>query len=278
MRFAAPLLVSALVLSGCSAKKMPNLKKMLPKATFSKFDIKEIDFEKAETVFVFDVENPYPVGLELAELNWKLGVAGHPLLDGAKDKGIDIDPGATSKVRIPVGVKFADVFAVAVDSKGADEVPWTLDGDFAFNTPVGPIGLPFSEAGVMPALTAPRIKLGQLRLGKLDVAAGTVGLELDLNLESDSAKPVSFEAFDYGISFAGNKVLEGAADTAKIEDGKGVLTLPINLKLVDLGAAVVETLTKKGELKVGIDADASVATPVGPVPLTVSKSKKLQIQ
>lgn len=272
------VLVAALLLTGCSAKKMPKMKNLLPKAAFSKFDVKEIDFEKAETVFVFDVDNPYPVGLKLETLNWKLGIADSPFLDGAKDKGIDIEAGASSKVRIPVSVAFADVFAVATNLKGQDEMPWTIEGDFAFATPVGPVSIPFAEAGVMPALSAPRIKLGKLRLGKLDIAKGTVGLELDLDLESDSAKPVSFDAFDYGISFAGNQVLKGKADTAKIEDGTGTLTLPIDLKLVELGASVVETIQKKGELKVGIDADAMVATPVGPVPLKVSKSKKLQIQ
>ena len=279
MRFVA-LVLPALLLAGCSAKnaKMPKMKDLLPKAAFNTFKVDSIDFEGAETVFVFDVQNPYPVGLELQQLNWKFGVAGHPLLDGAKDKGIDIDPGATSKVRIPVGVKFADVFAVATDAKGKGEVPWTIEGDFAFDTPIGPIQLPFNEAGVMPALTAPRIKLGQLRMGKLDLKAGTVGMELDLDLESDEEKPVSFEAFDYGISFAGNEVLKGAAQMAKIEGGTGKITIPIDLQLVELGATVVETLTKKGELKVGLNADAKVATPIGAIPLKIDKSKKLQIK
>ncbi len=272
--------LAALVLTGCGKNiKLPKgMKEMMPKASFANFKVNDFNFEKADTTFTFDVENPYPVGLELQALNWKLGMAGHPFLNGAKDKGIDIDPGATSKVKIPVGIVFADVFALATDLKGADEVPWTLEGDFAFNTPIGPISLPFSQDGMMPAITAPRVKLGQLRMGKLDIAKGTVGLELDLELESDSQKPVSFENFGYAISLAGNKVLDGKADVAPIENGVGKVTIPLDLQLVALGATVVEQLTKKGDLKVGIDTDAMVATPLGAVPLKISKSKNLQIR
>lgn len=273
-----PAFVAALVvLAGCG-KHTPGLKKLLPKASFAKFEVEKIDFEHAETVFVFDIENPYPVGLDLAKLDWKLGVAGNPLLDGTRDKGVNVDPASTSKVRVPVAVRFEDIFAVAADAKGAGEVPWAMDVTMGFQTPIGPIDLPLHETGVMPALTAPRVKLEALRLGRLDVAAGTVGLELDLGLESDQTKPVNFERFAYGLTFEGERVIDGNATIAPIVDGKGLVTLPIDLKLVNLGAAIVQALTKKSELQVGIEADAAVATPFGAIPLKVNKERKLQIQ
>lgn len=272
------LLVSALVLTGCGKHGTPKMKDLLPKATFARFEVEKLDFEHAETVFVFDIENPYPVGLDLAKLDWKLGFAGNPLLDGTRDKGVNIDAASSSKVRIPVAVRFEDIFAVVADAKGQGEVPWAMDVEMGFNTPIGPINVPLHETGVMPALTAPRIKLEALRLGRLDVAGGTVGLELDLALESDQTKPVNFDKFDYGLTFEGERVIDGKAQIAPIVDGKGAVTLPINLQLVNLGAAVVQALTKKGDLKVGIDADTAVATPFGSVPLRVTKERNLKVQ
>ena len=50
------------------------------------------------------------------------------------------------------------------------------------------------------------------------------------------------------------------------------------MKLVNLGAGVVEAIQKKGEIRVGFDLDSKVETPVGAVPLKLEKSKKLQLK
>ncbi len=277
----ATVLLPLLLLSGCAGKKLPaldGLKNLVPKVSFQEFKLKKVDFQGAETAFVFEVKNPYPVGLDLASLNWDLGVAGHALLDGSKDSGVDIDPAGTSAVRIPVSVKFTDIFAVAADAKKAGEVPWTIHGDFAFNTPVGPLKLPFKQTGVMPALSAPRIQLKALRVDKLDVLKGKVNMALDIGLESDSEKPLNFKKFGYGIKLAGKEVLVGDAQVPVIEGGKGTLTLPLDLQLVQLGTAVVQSITDKGPLEVGLDADTQVDTPFGVIPFKVNRSQELRIK
>ena len=278
MRSALLPLVAATLLMGCGKHppKLGKLKDLLPKATFEQFKIKDVSFEGLETTFIFNVENPYPLGLELQALNWKLGLAGNDFLNGANDKGLDIDPGATSAVRIPISLKFADVFNIAKDAKGAGEVPWTIDGDFAFATPIGPITLPFKEQGVMPALSAPKVSLKALRVGKLDLKSQTASLELDLGFESDSDKPVKFSAFGYGIKLDGTDVASGNAKMDTV-DGSG-MTLPFDIKLVNLGATIIEAITKKTELKVRLNADTEVDTPLGAVPLKINEVVKLQLK
>ena len=93
--------------------------------------------------------------------------------------------------------------------KGKDELPWDIQGQFALDTPVGQVTLPFDEAGVMPALHAPRVKLQALRLGKLDLATQTANMELDIGLESDSEKPVQFSDFGFDIKLGGESVAAG---------------------------------------------------------------------
>lgn len=273
-----PLLVPALLLGGCD-KQMPKIPKNLaPQAKFEQMKVKEIDFEGAQTVFIFEVKNPYPLGLKLTELNWNLGLAGNALLDGTNDQGIDIEAGGASAVKIPVAVKFADIFAVAADAKGKGEVPWELTGNFAFDTPVGNVALPFTETGVMPALTAPRIKLEGVRLGKLDLASQSAQLFIDVGIESDEEKPLSFKKFAYGLSLGGAQVASGESIMQPITDGKTNLEIPLSVRLLDLGDQVVKAIKNKDEIRVGIDTDAEVDTPFGIVPLKVSKTKKLQLK
>jgi len=279
MRTLIPL-VSLALLAGCGKHppKLGKLKDLLPEVSFEELKVKDIDFHGMETAFVFKVENPYPLGLELETLNWTLDLVGNDFLDGAKDKGIDIDPNAASKVRIPVGVKFVDVFKIAGDAKAAGEVPWNIKGDFSFKSPIGPLTIPVRAQGVMPALSAPKVSLQALRVGKLDLRTQTASLELDIGLSSDQAAPLTFSKFGYGIKLAGTEVASGDARIATIEDGEGTMTLPIDLKLLELGATIVDAVTKKSVLKVRLDADAEVDTPVGTIPLVVKEIRDLQLK
>ena len=273
------LLTSLTLLAGCGPKmpQLGKLKDLLPEATFETFKVKDIDFQGLDSVFVFQIDNPYPVGLELEAMNWKLGLANHDFLDGSKDKKIDIDPNASSPVRVPVSLKFEDVFKVAKDAKGAGEVPWAFTGDFTFKTPIGPVTLPFQQRGVMPALSAPKISLKALRVGKLDLKTQTASLELDLGLATEQSGPLNVSKFGYGIKLAGTEVASGNAKIDAFE-GNTTMTLPFDIKLLDLGATIVDAVTQKTQLKVRLNADAEVATPVGPVPLTINEVTDLKLR
>jgi LEA14-like dessication related protein len=257
--------------------QLGKLKDLLPEATFETFKVKDIDFQGLDSVFVFQIDNPYPVGLELEAMNWKLGLANHDFLDGSKDKKIDIDPNASSPVRVPVSLKFEDVFKVAKDAKGAGEVPWAFTGDFTFKTPIGPVTLPFQQRGVMPTLSAPKISLKALRVGKLDLKTQTASLELDLGIATEQSSPLTFSKFGYGIKLAGTEVASGNAKIDAVE-GSSTMTLPFDIKLLELGATIVEAVTKKTELKVRLNADAQVQTPLGPVPLAINEVTNLSLK
>ena len=280
MRPSTVALCALPLLAGCikTLPKLPDLSDLdKPTVRMSEFKVQDADFTKLGTQFTFEVDNPYPVGIDLQTLNWKLAVSGHQFLDGAKDKGVAVDAGATSTVKFPVDIVFADVFAIAAESKGLDEIPWNIAGDVAIDSPIGPISVPFDEGGVFPALHKPQISLQKLRVAKLDILKQTATLELDVGVETEQPSPLSFANFDYGLTLAGVDVASGAVDIQPIE-GSGTVTLPIDLKLLDLGATIVDAVTKKTELKVGLTADAGVESPLGVIPFHVDQSTKLSLK
>lgn len=270
--------VFGIAMVGCKdLKGLPDLVNQKPKVTFDQLRIKDINFERVDSVFVLKVKNPYPVGLSLTSQEWSLGLAGNDFLDGSGGGGVKLKANGTAPVRIPVGTKFQDIFSVVGAMKGQDEIPYTLKTKLGFNTPVGEIKVPLNHQGTFPALHLPKIRLKALRLDRIDLASQTAKLALDLGVNSDQGSAIGFDAVNYGIKLDGANVANGRTAKANIGDSS-TLTIPINVKLLELGSGIVQAIRNKGTLDVGFDAGIDVSTPFGVVPLDVVRSKSLKLQ
>lgn len=266
-----------MALSACKGiANMPDIRVVKPELTFKDLRVKAIDFQGIDTRFVLRVQNPYPVKLKVASNDWKLKLAGEDFLDGTGGK-LDIEARQSSPVRIPVAMQWADMFRVAGSLKGKDEIPFVLRTTMGFDTPLGRVQVPLRHQGTLPALHKPRISLKGIRVEGLNLATQTARLALDVGVASDQGAAIGFDAFDYRIRFNGANVVNGQTSMANIGD-EGTLTVPISLKLLNLGAGIVRAVKNKGTLDVGLAADIDVATPFGIVPLQVDRSKNMQLR
>ncbi len=271
-------LIAVLFLSGCAKlPKLGELSDYLPKVSFKKLDVKDVDFKGAKSTFVLDVDNPHPVGLQIPKVNWDLDLGGSDFLDGVKDSPIEVLASEVTPVRVPVDVKWANIFNVVKDVKGKDDVPYAFGGDLTVDTPVGPLKVPFKHEGQLPVLHVPKVSLKALRVEKLDILKNTATLALDIGLDSEQGSAIGVDGFDYDVKLSGTKVADGVAAISAI-DGSTTATLPINLKLLELGTTIVNAITKKETLEVGLDADASFDTPLGVIPLKINETQKLQLK
>ena len=113
------------LLGGCKRlDDLGDLKKLLPKVAFDDVKVDDLSFTQVDGKLLLDLQNPYPVSLRLTEASWKLGLAGHPFLDGTDRDGLAVDAGATSKLRIPFAVRFVDAFALATDLGDVERMPF----------------------------------------------------------------------------------------------------------------------------------------------------------
>lgn len=275
-----PLVLSLLVLTaGCS--KLPKLPKSvdgwLPEVAFQTLNVNDVDLQGAKAVFVLDVTNPHPVGLQIPSVNWDLDLAGSDFLEGLKDTPLAVDAQGTTPVRIPVQIAWSDVLAVANGAKGQDAIPFAIAGDLTIDTPLGPVKAPFQHAGELPVLHVPKVKLAGLRVTSLDVLKGQADLAVDLDVEADGAAAIGFDALDYTVALGGKDVASGSTSWTP-KAGSSTLTLPIGVKLVSVGEAVVTALTKKTDLKVGLVGDAKLDTPLGVVPMGIDESTMLKVR
>jgi LEA14-like dessication related protein len=274
----ALLLVPMLLLSGCP--KLGALDAFMPKVSFKRLDVKKIDFRHVETDFVFNVANPNPIRVKLASFAYDLQLGGASLIKGDEGEGFTLNASGDSRLNFPVNVVFMDLIKLVDGVAGADTVPFTFKGSFGFNTPLGQIKIPFREAGDFPVIQAPKVAIRGVSVGKLDLLRQSATISIDLGLTHKGGSAIDFSGFDYAIKLGGRKVAEGLiADLATVPPGtERAVAIPIQINLLEVGATIVEAITRKTKIGVELDATVGIATPFGLVPLSIDETGQIKVQ
>lgn len=274
-------LLPILMFTGCPKVLQDlDLDQYKPTVRFKNLDVQDVNFQGADTNFVFAVRNPNPIAVTLAKFDYDLDLAGVSFINGDKPKGMTLDASADTELRLPVNVQFADLIKLAGDIKGKDNVGFGLKGNIGFNTPIGIVELPYEETGEFPMLQKPELAFQGLRVTELAVLQNRASLGLDLNVTHKQASILNFQDFKYDFYLKGQKVGGGnIAQFATIEPNEtGMITIPIDLNLLEAGTAIVSALKDRDKVDVRLDADLNVDTPFGVLPLDWDKSKSLQLQ
>lgn len=280
MRVAPILLVPLALGAGCPKGGLPSLDALKPTVRFADVNVQDINFERLDTEFVFDVENPNPVRIQVSSFTYDLDLAGSGFIDGTSDDGVGLEPQGTSQIKLPVGLVFTELLETAGNLRGADEIPFAIAGDFAFDTPLGEVRIPYSEEGTLPMIRAPKFRVAAARVAEFRPLANRAVLEVDIGMTSQGGAPLGIQGFDYGLALGGNNVAEGlVAELATLEPGQEqVATLPVELNLLSLGTTIVRAITNKEQIDIGLDAAMNVDTPFGLLPLSVDETGNVQLQ
>lgn len=261
-----------LFLVGCGA----DLSGFLPTVRFNRFEVKSIDFEHIDTDFVFDIDNPNPVGAPVDRFEYALQLGGVEVLAGDDPDGLELVANGSSEFALPVGLDFASVYEAVQATRGMDYVPFGLAGGFGFDTDIGPVDIRFDEDGSYPALRIPQVKLGKLRIE--NVGASQVDFGLDLDVDNDHGSSLFFENLDFRLDFAGVEVGDGALEDAGEVPGATTRTMTLPFS-VDYASALeaIYAVASGEKLKVGLDATMDVDTPFGVLPLHVDESGDIEV-
>jgi LEA14-like dessication related protein len=278
------VIAAGLPVGGCAKiGEIPGLdvlKQFLPKVTFDRLAVKDVDFTRISTDFVFNVSNPNPIEVKLASFSYALDLAGHRFLDGDQKDGLQLKARGDSKLVFPLATTFQEIIALAGDLRGKDDVPFAFSGRIGFNTPLGEVKVPFQTDGRFPVLKVPKIRFKALKLGRVNLLDQSATLELQLGVAHQQGSKLDFSAFDYALTLGGRQVLDGViTKLASVEPGEeATVSLPLTIRLVQVGATIFEAITKKEKVSVGLDANLDVATPFGVIPLHIDETGKLQLQ
>ena len=245
---------------------------------FDRLEVRDIDWTRVDTDLVFQIDNPIPVDLGLARMDWTLEMSGIDLLSGADADGFTLRGGQSSELALPVGMDFADLFDMVEVGRGQDTLPFTLTGTLGFDSDWGPLDLPFRAQGDFPALRAPNIKLAGLRMG--EVSWQQAAVELDLTVDNDLGSTLGLADLGYALSIEGWDVADGLVQDAGAVEGAAArtVTLPVRVDLLQAAGAGVTALLGGGKVDVALAAEADVDTPFGLIPLAFDLRDGLSIQ
>ncbi len=281
--FPVVLLTAPLLLGGCakgSLGGLGDLSSLMPKVRFHKFNIEKLSFETIDTVFVLEIDNPYPLGIDLGSFNWALALGGNDFLSGNDRKGSRIAPSATSKLRIPVSLNVMDIVNTVSDLSGKDAVPFRFSGKVGLNTPLGQIKLPYDAKGEVPVLKAPKFAFQKIRLDRIDPLGAKATIAIDLGVSHTAAAALQFTGFDYDLRLGGKKVISGLVqDLGDVQPGKTrTVSLPITIDLIAVGTTIAQAITGGGKIDVGLGAKLTVGTPYGAIPLSIDETGNLRVE
>jgi len=242
-----------------------------PKLRFDKLELRAIDFTKVDVDFMFKIDNPNPLSVKLDSFSYALGLEGVEFVKGTNNDGVKLESRGESDLAIPVSLTYQRIFELVHNTKGKDDLAFSIAGDLGFNTPVGLAKVPFKEEGRFPVVRAPGIALKKLKMGKVDLLKQKASMSLDLGFTNpDSGKAVSFAGFDFAVDFSGARVASGVREDipAVVGGGEQVVSLPIDLDLKTLGKSLVSAITGKKSIDVKLGGKVQVGTPFGKIPLT----------
>lgn len=265
-------MLTFLLLTGCGG----DLSGFLPTVKFSHFNVSDLDFEHIDTDFVFTVDNPNPVGAPLDRFQYDLSLMEVSIISGDDPNGLELVADGESEVALPVSLDFSNIYDAITATRGEDDVGFGLAGAFGFDTDIGPIDITYDEAGDFPALRTPKFQIGKLKMKNL--GSSSVDFGLDVDVDNDHGSTLGFTDMGLTIKFAGVQV--GNGSIAQVGDVEGATTKTLELPFsIDYADAIdaIAALASGEKLKVDLDADVTVSTPFGPVPLHIDEGGNVEV-
>ncbi|MCP4186831.1 MAG: LEA type 2 family protein [Gammaproteobacteria bacterium] len=237
-----------ITLAGC-ADLDHHIKTIKPTASLVGTRLTDINFEQAKLVFDVAVKNKNPFSIRLAGLDYDLKVAGNSLVSGVTGQGIKIKKNSTSKVALPVILKFDDLRNIPGQLWSKDQFTYQLDSSINIKLPViGNYAIPFSKKGELPVPKLPNIKLRDLQIRDLSLTSAHIVAEVEVDNPNNFVLGLS--SFNYQLNINQQTWGEGLSSKSNSipKKGKGTISIPLKLNLLSMGKTAYQILTSGNKI------------------------------
>ncbi|MCU7795503.1 MAG: LEA type 2 family protein [Candidatus Thiodiazotropha sp. (ex Myrtea spinifera)] len=259
------VLIHAISLSGCATLEQVGqvLEGQKPTAQVNGVRLTSLDFEGMDLAFDVQVDNPNPVGISLAGLDYDLSLLGSRFLKGDQPMGMRLAANGNSSVEVPMRLGFQQLLSTYQQLKGADSAGYQLDLGMGFDVPVlGRVRVPVSYQGEFPVPKMPDVKVRSLDVQQLSMS----GAKLTMQLEVDNPNAFSLllNQLNYDVKLNGYNVGSGLMGRAvNLQQGSpGVINLPLSLDFAQAGMGLYKALLGSGisyDLSGSMEASSSNA-------------------
>ena len=238
-------LILIVVLAGCAqlSKQAESIK---PAVNLTNVRLASINFERADLVFDFEIDNENPVPLRLSSLNYDLKIEDQSLVSGVADKNLQIRANSISTVELSVSLKFDDLKKLPGELKDRDRITYKLDTQIMVDIPlIGVQAIPVSKQGELPVPKLPGIKLKDVKLDKLGSTHADVVAQIEI--DNPNAFDLAISNLEYQLNINQQTLGQGKISwISRIpKKDKGTIDIPFKLDLLSMGQAAYALLSQK---------------------------------
>jgi LEA14-like dessication related protein len=256
------LLLVLPLLAGCAAVQQLG-QSQKPSLSMHDTRISGLSFDGLDLVFDVQVDNPNPLGLNLAGFDYDFQINGASFLQGEEARSVAIAANGKSVVGIPLKLNFNELYSSFAGLKNQDSTAYKMAIGLAFDIPVlGPIRVPLEVQGHVPALKIPTLDVGGLKIKKLNFTGADLALEL--KIKNPNGFDLGLDRLDYQLGIGGQTWAEGTAEEEMEIKSKGTQTIriPLSVDFTKMGLGLFKTLSGKKplnyQLKGGLDLSTSL--------------------
>jgi LEA14-like dessication related protein len=247
-----------------------------PTVRLDKMNLKNFSFQDVTLDFDFAVTNPNPFGVSVAGFDYNFAIQEQNFLTSEQAQQVQILANQTSKVTIPITVKFKELYQMFQTMQDQDEVNYGLNGHVHVKGPWDVIKIPFSTKGKIPAVKLPKISLEGVKINSLSFSG--VKMNLKIGVDNPNIFGFSLNNFDYKVALAGKDLASGnnSSPTSILQKGKSTLDFPISLDFAAVGNLLMTAL-QKGEIDYNLIGTAGLNTDYGAAQVPFNKTGQTKI-
>ncbi len=119
----------------------------VPKVELTRMSWESLSLQEATAVLRLRVTNTNSFTADLTELAYGLSLADLPVIETTVAQRASFAAGAARELAIPVSFRPMDLGIAAMRVLGGEGASYRLAGTMSFDTPFGPIALPYEQAG-----------------------------------------------------------------------------------------------------------------------------------
>ena len=251
--------LSAILLLSCSSQQVKDVAGE-PKAKIDKIEISDIDFEGIELLCSFIVENPYPVGIDLAGYDYDLLVEGSSFVSGREDEGLTVAAGSSSSVQLPISFTYRELRKSVASLEGRERAAYSLELGMDLNIPLSKSTMRISKTsdGTFPVPKLPSVSIRDLVIEKFGNT--TIFLKIGLLIGNPNVFEAEIGSVDYLVSVQEREWVSGSTGRSYVFEpqDRRVIYVPLELNYMEVGRTVVDVLIGGRELEYSVSGSSSI--------------------
>jgi LEA14-like dessication related protein len=260
------LLASALFLPGCA------LLKGLFESTFKKPDLRfktanlqDVNLGGARLDTVWLLDNPNPMGLSVAHIDYTFFVEDKQVVAGQPRRGLQIPASKQAELTFPAELKFADLASTLGTFLNQDTAKYRAEGTIGLDTPIGIIKLPLKKEGLFEVPKIPAFTLERPRITSMNLTSAT--LEIPLKLTNKNSYPLPLTGLVGNLSIGGANVGNVTAGQLGLLPPKGTQTVTLPVTVDFTRALQAANAIRQGRGKVELTGNLTSGSAQVPVSL-----------